>query len=341
MSRQEGAWGETRKRRPMTRETKVGLLVGMGLILLIGVIVSDHWAVVQQQAPAELTRLAEQAQRSIHHVEHLPEPVAERGGQVRRPAAPVPTPDELEAARQAVRPAMNLGNQNGGAAAGSMAGPVAGMLTLDDELTPVPEPADEPEPARHRVARGESLYRIAERYYGEGDAWRRIAEANPERVDEDGRVRAGDELVIPLLQMPGFEPAGRERAVRITELPHERRGAQREIKVQPGQTLSDLAARYLGSAGRWRELLEANRDRLDSPERLRAGMALRLPAGASPAGAGPAPPGTYTVQSGDNLTRIAARLLGDGDRWREIYEANRDQLSSPDAVRQGQTLRLP
>lgn len=47
---------------------------------------------------------------------------------------------------------------------------------------------------------------------------------------------------------------------------------------------------------------------------------------------------SYTVQSGDTLSAIGQRL---GVAWREIFEANRDQLSDPDKIQPGQTLRIP
>lgn len=47
--------------------------------------------------------------------------------------------------------------------------------------------------------------------------------------------------------------------------------------VRPGDTLSGLAQRFLGSTRRYRELYEANRDVLSDPDRLRQGMVLRIP----------------------------------------------------------------
>jgi nucleoid-associated protein YgaU len=38
---------------------------------------------------------------------------------------------------------------------------------------------------------------------------------------------------------------------------------------------------------------------------------------------------------------IAKQELGNGARWKEIYDANRDQLSSPEALHTGIKLRLP
>ena len=50
---------------------------------------------------------------------------------------------------------------------------------------------------------------------------------------------------------------------------------------------------------------------------------------------------TYTIERGDSLTKIARNILGDGSRWREIYELNRDRLDSPDILEIGLTLRMP
>lgn len=49
----------------MTRETKVGLLVGMGIILLIGIVVSDHLSKVQQQPPANFTDMSRETFDSL------------------------------------------------------------------------------------------------------------------------------------------------------------------------------------------------------------------------------------------------------------------------------------
>ena len=50
---------------------------------------------------------------------------------------------------------------------------------------------------------------------------------------------------------------------------------------------------------------------------------------------------SYTVQSGDTLWKIAAETLGDGERYTEIFEANRDILDAPEHILPGQELKLP
>ena len=52
-------------------------------------------------------------------------------------------------------------------------------------------------------------------------------------------------------------------------------------------------------------------------------------------------PRTYTVQSGDSLSSISRKMYGTPSRWIDIYQANRDRLSSENALRVGQELRIP
>ena len=56
----------------------------------------------------------------------------------------------------------------------------------------------------------------------------------------------------------------------------------------------------------------------------------------------PVPVGeSYTVRPGDTLSLIAERVYGDANEWRVIFEANRDQLASADALQVGMTIRIP
>lgn len=51
-------------------------------------------------------------------------------------------------------------------------------------------------------------------------------------------------------------------------------------------------------------------------------------------------PSSYTVKSGDSLFMIAKRILGDGNRWREIYEKNKTVIGDPNLIYPGQVLQL-
>lgn len=58
----------------------------------------------------------------------------------------------------------------------------------------------------------------------------------------------------------------------------------------------------------------------------------------------PAPavaPRTYTVAAGDSLSKIASKFYGDGNKWKRIFEANRDTVKNPDLIHPGQVLKIP
>jgi nucleoid-associated protein YgaU len=50
---------------------------------------------------------------------------------------------------------------------------------------------------------------------------------------------------------------------------------------------------------------------------------------------------TYTVVSGDSLSKISKKFYGDANHWRRIFDANQDQLKDPDEIFPGQTLKIP
>ncbi len=59
-------------------------------------------------------------------------------------------------------------------------------------------------------------------------------------------------------------------------------------------------------------------------------------AAAASAGGDAAPAGkTYTVKSGDTLSKIAKEFYGNANEYNKIFEANKDQLSSPDRINVG------
>jgi nucleoid-associated protein YgaU len=79
---------------------------------------------------------------------------------------------------------------------------------------------------------------------------------------------------------------------------------------------------------------------------VRSGESSTAPAApAPPTGPAPTPapaaPRTYTVVAGDNLSKIAKHFYGDANKWKRIFEANRDTIKNPDVIHPGQVLKIP
>jgi nucleoid-associated protein YgaU len=49
----------------------------------------------------------------------------------------------------------------------------------------------------------------------------------------------------------------------------------------------------------------------------------------------------YVVVSGDSLSKIAKREYGDANKWKQIFEANRDIIKDTNLIHPGQKLKLP
>ena len=117
--------------------------------------------------------------------------------------------------------------------------------------------------------------------------------------------------------------------------------------VQPNDNFITIAQRIYGSQAAWEAIAQANPS--VDPTRLRVGQELRLPrrsavdrAREQPPAPNPGQREQYTVQPGDNLSRIAERFYGNAQRWRVIYNQNRDAIGpDPGKLRVGMTLVIP
>jgi nucleoid-associated protein YgaU len=49
----------------------------------------------------------------------------------------------------------------------------------------------------------------------------------------------------------------------------------------------------------------------------------------------------YTVAAGDSLSKIAKQFYGNSNEYMKIFNANRDKLSDPNAIKPGQQLVIP
>jgi len=103
--------------------------------------------------------------------------------------------------------------------------------------------------------------------------------------------------------------------------------------VQPGDTLSGIAARFAVRGG-WPALYAANRPLIGSdPDVVHPGTVLVLP--------GQTAPVRYRVVAGDTLSGIAAALAVRGG-WPTLYAANRRVIGpDPDVIRPGTVLTVP
>ena len=54
-----------------------------------------------------------------------------------------------------------------------------------------------------------------------------------------------------------------------------------------------------------------------------------------------AQPNFYTIEKGDSLSEIAEREYGDAQKWKVLFEANKEVIEDPDLIYPGQRIRIP
>jgi nucleoid-associated protein YgaU len=338
----------------MTRETKVGLLVGLGIILLVGIIVSDHLSVAQRQNAADFTGLTPSPnQTSGHGSQADPGTISRVGAAIRRITTPGANSSDPQHPQDADRSA-------------------AGLQTAGQSTAPLPLPADaQPTETPHR---------------GYGPI---SPNPVPDGRDTDGRF-AGNRGTPPVITF-GAKPVVRSGQGASRQTKAETRAPARFVApaasvvtyepretapqpivhyVKEGESLWQIAHRYYDNGEYWQTIARANPKAVMPSGGIRQGVRLVIPnkaglvnaaAGSTGRAASLAPPstatptspnqttthdprvskGVITVRGGDTLSALAQAHLGSGGRWRELYEANRDQLDQPHEVFVGMKLRLP
>lgn len=143
---------------------------------------------------------------------------------------------------------------------------------------------------RHIVAAGDSLTRIADRYYGGKSATyiRALYDANRRVLADPDRLPIGVELVVPDLRESGDSharasrlPKGSHsadtREIGRTPLVSESAVAFRWYQVKKDDRYVSIAREQLGSERRWKEIYELNKDKFPNASLIREGVRIKLP----------------------------------------------------------------
>lgn len=157
-----------------------------------------------------------------------------------------------------------------------------------------------------------------------------------------GLVRRSEDSIF---KQPGWKPtlpaekAGRFELADLLRLAKVLPGHQEPLtyQVRQGDSLAKIAREQLGAENRWPQIFVLNRSNVSNPNRIFPGQMLFLPPKRP---VGPIPR-LYTVKAGDSLSKIARDKLGNGNRWREIFQLNRDFIPDPDRIFPGQVIVIP
>jgi nucleoid-associated protein YgaU len=289
----------------MTRETKIGLLVGLAFIIVIGILLSDHFRSTMEPPQAALASAASMVREAVTSPGTANPPIVIVAPNDAPPKQEVPTRDELNPTPSPVIPSVRIDPQNPRQTSTESQEDQTTTVTPpipNDSLnnaaqqhgeelvqaTPDGRPVDNdqstPPPTvslQNYVAQsGDSVSRLAAKYMGGNTRANRqaIIEANPSLQDDPDRVIVGETYVIPS-KVAASTPADNS----TTDAPaptQTNTGSAAVYTVQPGDSLWRIANDELGDPDSIDAIKELNADVLRGKNHdvLFPGMRLRLPA---------------------------------------------------------------
>jgi LysM repeat protein len=282
----------------MTRENKLALVVGFGLILFVGILISDHFSTVRTQRPADLTSTPASIDQSFV------------GGRVNDPnlielmpfAAPTPalntgTLSAANTPNETARPE-HVNNVLPGVLPGPEDSAQDVRIASQNQSTPTVPPGfiaapAEPEPIPvhlHEIRDGETLYAICRKYYGDVTRINALAKFND--IADPAALSSGRKLQIPPVEAIGGKPQERKPAATATanssstpaiKVVNEIRNTTSKppariqtYTVKSGDSLARIAQKHYGSKAKWKKIYDLNRDVIGDPDNVKPGTVLKL-----------------------------------------------------------------
>lgn len=346
----------TQGRAAVTRENKLALIVGFSVILVVGVLVSDHFSKARQD---RLRDLDEQEIGSVgvdRSASFVPvEPL------ISNETTPIAASPQPAPSRRLENTPWSAQRSTGGLLDRALDAQAnrshRAAMNAPSRATPAETASASLDDSPLFIRQGEPLQSEGTLATADRSATARLLENALDRgvnlvpLTQPATVATGAARPEPT------PSASVTREVSPAPVREVSRETPWEYHVRKNDSLYAIAEKHLGSGNRWEEIRDLNKDRLNNGSVLRVGLRLRMPPDAKrPDRIDPAPrvPTTsraksskpeklreYTVEPGDTLGQISQRMLGTVRRMDEIVEANSDLISDADEIRVGMTLRIP
>lgn len=113
-------------------------------------------------------------------------------------------------------------------------------------------------------------------------------------------------------------------------------GKDEKYIVKRGDTLMKIAFEKYGNLYRWREIYEANRNKLSGFNRLLSGMSLMIEGVEYIVIEKNGKP--YLIEKGDTLVKISKEVYGERQYWKKLWKNNRQLIHDPNKIYAGFTL---
>ena len=142
---------------------------------------------------------------------------------------------------------------------------------LPSSMEEEPGPEKKVTPLRkrtHIVQKGDNLWKLAKKYYGDGSKWQIIHEANKAIIRRTTALKVGLEIIIP---EPVVAPEEKAEGPSLESL------GKRTYVIKRGDFLWNLAIKFYGDGTKWQIIYEANKTVIPNPTLLPVGKKIVIP----------------------------------------------------------------
>ncbi|GAX59767.1 hypothetical protein SCALIN_C04_0255 [Candidatus Scalindua japonica] len=133
-----------------------------------------------------------------------------------------------------------------------------------------------PEKKIYKVMPNDNLFKIAKKQYGDGKKWAIIFDANKDSMPNSDAIYVGQKLIIPDISLKN-ETGNNVKASVKAKVKKEKYVSQKTHTVQSGDTLYRIAEKYYDNPSAWHKIYEANEDTIEDKGLLIKGQVLIIP----------------------------------------------------------------
>jgi nucleoid-associated protein YgaU len=279
----------------MRRDTQIGIILGVVILVVIGIFLSTRTTVYESKTPdsklskeivveseieeIDINELIDEAKTTIA-MNNTPteevQPIEEL--EEKTPVEPSKDNVTLEGKWEGIETA-SIEPEEAFAEVITEESEIAELIPPEiEETITVLETKQEDVSVKviHKVKPNDSLFKISRKYYGDETEWHKIYEANKDEMSGPNALYIGQELLIPgitlakkitlSMETPFKKKQDNEMSIKTTK----------HIVVS-GDTLYHLARKYYNDPTMWYKIYEANEDTIEDKSLLVKGQILIIP----------------------------------------------------------------
>ena len=132
------------------------------------------------------------------------------------------------------------------------------------------------ESVSYTIQPGDTLWKLAVKYFGDGNQWRKILEDNKATVTDPNKIYAGQVIIINVTAN-GTETVGASGTTSVAAVTNDAEIVDGIYMVKAGDTMWKISKKVYGTGIFWRRIFNANKETIKDASRIYVGQTIKIP----------------------------------------------------------------